>query len=176
MVLNLRIPEVTRLCTLCHKIFSSSISQDIATLQTKACLSSRFSVVIVVFFVLFVCFIFFFKEKFACSSWKKGLLSSIKLTTDAKDFLSTTCRPHNHRCRASSRWSVIPMSNEWNPDRWAFSSQPGGPSFTIPVWVFEIPRGCELYGSEASAFERSWLNDVRNYSTVQRKREADPNY
>ena len=55
---RLKIPVVTRLCTLCHKIFSSSISQDIATLRTKAYLSSRFSVVIAVFL-----FSFFFSKK-----------------------------------------------------------------------------------------------------------------
>ena len=53
---------VSQLCTLCYKIFSSSIGQDIATLRIKAFLSSRFSVVFVVFlFSLFV--LFFFSKK-----------------------------------------------------------------------------------------------------------------
>ena len=47
----------------------------------------------------------------------------------------------------------------------ASSTQPEGPNFSTRVGVFEKPRGCDLFASEASVFERSWRKVVRNYST-----------
>ena len=56
------------------------------------------------------------------------------------------------------------------------STQLEGPNFSTRVGVFEKPRGCNLFASEASVFERFWLKVVRNYSTAWRKREAELNF